>query len=714
MAIALSPDEIELAKIARSFMEDHGGLTDFRNQLNTDAVSLPTYWDAMAQLGWQGLHLPEEVDGQGASLSELVVILEKLGCCVSGGVFLTSTWASATIATSPLDAARTEWLASLARGEKVGAVGLGGNLTLINGHVSGDAGVVAGALLANILLLRINDDMVIVDAASPGVQISGATSLDPSLRSAYVTLREVSVQDSAVLRGALTFAQSIGRTLIAAEAVGVASAVTELSTEYVKVREQFGRPVGTFQAVKHHAANMLINTELATAAVWDAAANSAGEFRVMTSAIAASTALEAAVKNTELCIQLHGGIGFTWEHDAHLFLRHARALSTVAGTIGSAQDDIYISCSNGNERQATIALPPDAEQYRAAARDVAIKVLAAPESEQRKILAESGYLVPHWPAPYGLGAGAIEQLVIAQEFEGVHVPDLSISGWVTLTLLQMGNQEQIERWIRKSLNGDDTWCQLFSEPNAGSDAAAIQTRATKVESGWKINGQKVWTSGAAVATMGMGTVRTDPDAAKHAGVTMIAVSMKAPGVTIRPLKQINGGAHFCEVFFDDVFIPDADVIGEVNGGWLVARAVLGNERVSIGGNREMGNSALDLLPLLEKHSTDRPIFARQVGRILGVEEALGAMNRRQAVRAVAGGTPGPEGNVTKIVQAETQQRVAELAMDIISSAGLIDEDVVVFDYLQSRCTTIAGGTSEISRNVISERILGLPRDPLMK
>jgi alkylation response protein AidB-like acyl-CoA dehydrogenase len=714
MAIAISADEIELGKIARSFMQSHGGLQDFRRQLNSDACELPNFWDDMASLGWQGLALAEEVGGQGASLVELVVILEELGRCVSGGALLTTTWASSTIASSQNSSGCTDVLQALASGSAVGSVGLGGSLTHSNGQVSGDAGLVAGASIAQFLVLRLGDDMVIVDSNDSGVKISGTTSFDPSLRLARVTLDNVSVDKNRILTGAFRGALSIGRLLVAAEATGVAAAVTEMSTAYVKVREQFGRPVGTFQAVKHHAANMLINTELATAAVWDAASNSADEYAALTASVAASTALEAAVKNAELCIQLHGGIGFTWEHDAHLFLRHARALSTIAGTIGAAQDNIYESVKVGNLRAATIALPPEAEQYRTSAREVARMIRETPESQRREKLATSGYLVPHWPKPYGLGAGAVEQLVIAQEFADVHVPDLSISGWVTLTILQMGSNDQIDRWIHKSLIDEDNWCQLFSEPNAGSDAAAIQTRATKVEGGWKINGQKVWTSGAATATMGMGTVRTDPDAQKHAGVTMVAINMTAPGVTIRPLKQINGGSHFCEVFFDDVFISDADVIGEVNGGWLVARATLGNERVSIGGNIDMGNRATDLLALLEKHPVDHAVFSRQTGRLLGIEEALSAMNRRQAVRAVAGGAPGPEGNITKIVQAETQQRVAELGMDIASAAGLMSEDELIYSYFQARCSTIAGGTSEISRNVIAERLLGLPRDPLAK
>ena len=160
---------------------------------------------------------------------------------------------------------------------------------------------------------------------------------------------------------------------------------------------------------------------------------------------------------------------------------------------------------------------------------------------------------------------------------------MGITGWVTLTIAQAGTDDQRERWVEPVLRGQVMWCQLFSEPGAGSDAAAVRTAAKKVDGGWRVTGQKVWTSLAQHCQWGLATVRTDPDAPKHAGVTMMAIDMKAPGVTVNPLRGITGDAHFNEVFFDDVFVPDADVVGDVNKGWLVARATLGNERISIGG-----------------------------------------------------------------------------------------------------------------------------------
>ncbi len=194
-------------------------------------------------------------------------------------------------------------------------------------------------------------------------------------------------------------------------------------------------------------------------------------------------------------------------------------------------------------------------------------------------------MLPHWPAPWGRDAGPLEQLVIEQELSqaGIKRPGYGITGWVILTLIQHATPDQVQRWVRPALDREVIWCQLFSEPGAGSDAAGIRTRAVRAEGGWLINGQKVWTSGAHVAGFGLATVRTNPDAPKHQGITTMVIDMHAPGVTVRPLRMPTGHSDFNEVFFDDVFVPDADVVGAVDGGWTVARATLGNESVSIGG-----------------------------------------------------------------------------------------------------------------------------------
>jgi len=716
MALAITDDHRELAEVARAFLADHDARAHARRLLDEEAETPPPFWKELCELGWLGLHLPEEYGGQGYGIPELAIVLEELGRVVAPGPFLPTVLASGVIAAAGSEAAHRELLPGLADGSRIGALGLGGTLTRnADGTVSGDAGPVLGAGFPGVLLvLPIGDDLVIVDSAAPGVNVTPLDSLDLTRRVTSVHLDRVDVRDEHVLPGARSTAVRLARALAAAEAAGVAHACVEMATEYAKVRVQFGRPIGTFQAVKHHCANMLVFAELATAVAWDAArAFGPGEQSELASAVAGLIALDAAVRNAQTNIQVHGGIGFTWEHDAHLYLRRAVASRAIFGPLSAMEDDVVRLSRAGVRRDYAIDLPPEAETYRAEARSFAQRYATLPESERRAALADSGYLVPHWPRPWGRAAGPVEQLVIEEELSGIEMPSLGIGGWVTLTLAQHGTPEQLERWIRPSLLGELRWCQLFSEPGAGSDAAAVQTRAVRVEGGWRVNGQKVWTSDARNCNRGLATVRTDPDAPKHKGITTMVIDMTAPGVEIRPLREITGEALFNEVFLNDVFVPDSDVVGEVNQGWTVARATLGNERVSIGGGSREGISAYALLSLIDRHTPGDTAAERAAADLIAEEQAMRLLNLRQAARAVAGAAPGPEGNITKLLSAEHAQRVTELGMRIAGVAAVSGgEPPITFEYLFDRCLSIAGGTSEIGRNVIAERLLKLPRDPL--
>ncbi len=309
---------------------------------------------------------------------------------------------------------------------------------------------------------------------------------------------------------------------------------------------------------------------------------------------------------------------------------------------------------------------------------------------------------------------------ISEELEaaGVKVPSFGITGWNIMTVNQYATPDQVDRWVEKTLMGELVWCQLFSEPDAGSDAAAVKTRGTRVEGGWKVNGQKVWTSGAQYCDLGLATVRTDPDAPKHAGITTMVIDMHAPGVEVRPLRMITGNSDFNEVFLNDVFVPDDDVVGTPNDGWTVARSTLGNERVSIGGGTAGSLlPGMDLFDLLRRHGDRVPGAAARVGGIVTMDHALKVLNLRRAQRAVIGSGPGPEGNVTKLVLAEHGHRRAALQADLVGrDVAFLEADGLFagMSQLATRAMSIAGGTSEITRNQIAERILGLPRDPLNK
>jgi 3-oxochol-4-en-24-oyl-CoA dehydrogenase len=415
-------------------------------------------------------------------------------------------------------------------------------------------------------------------------------------------------------------------------------------------------------------------------------------------------------------IQVHGGIGFTWEHDAHLFLRRALVLDALLGSPKDAEDVTALT-DRGVSRGVSLDLPPEAEAIRAGVRAEIATFAHLDGHEQRKALLDTGLMVPHWPVPWGRSAGAVEQLVIDEELKraGVRVPPLGITGWNIMTVNQYATPDQVQRWVEKTLMGEYVWCQLFSEPDAGSDAAAVKTRGTRVEGGWVVNGQKVWTSDAHNSDLGLATVRTNPDAPKHAGITTMVIDMHAEGVEVRPLRQITGNSDFNEVFFNDVFVPDDDVVGTADDGWKVARSTLGNERVSIGGGNSIFPS-MDLIDLMHRHGDRLPDAAARVGAILTTDHALRVLNLRRAQRAVVGAGPGPEGNVTKLVLAEGGHIRAALQADLVGPEMTFlvgDGAFAGFSQLATRAMSIAGGTSEITRNQIAERILGLPRDPLI-
>jgi alkylation response protein AidB-like acyl-CoA dehydrogenase len=371
------------------------------------------------------------------------------------------------------------------------------------------------------------------------------------------------------------------------------------------------------------------------------------------------------------------------------------------------------------KRERTVDLPPEAESIR---RDVQAFVASLKGLDEKAVTAkliESGYAMPHWPKPYGREAGSVEQLVIEQEFAkaGVKRPQLGITGWVILTMIQHGTPEQVSRWVAPALAQDVIWCQLFSEPDAGSDAAGIKTKGTRVDGGWLINGQKVWTSGARESSFGLATIRTNPDVPKHQGITTMVIDMKAKGVEVRPLKQATGDSHFNEVFFNDVFVPDDDVIGPVDNGWTVARATLGNESVSIGSGGGGGGTPEKLIiSLLDEHTDRLRGGAPRVGTFLANSQAMAMLNLRTVFRAVEGSGPGPEGAMTKLVLSEQGHEATAILSELAGQDLAFMEGVggaAGQMVLSHRGMSIAGGTSEIKRNQIGERILGLPRDPLI-
>ena len=718
MSIALNEDHRTLAATAADFLAKHGARSASRALLESPTEGLPAFWRDLAELGWLGLHIAEVNGGSGYGLEELVVVVEELGRAGAPGPFVPTVIASATIAARADSATQAELLIGLADGTRIGAVALEGSVEVRGGRAYGSAGVVLGGSLADVLLVGAGDDVAIIATHADGVSIDTPPNLDPTRRSSRITLDGVT---AVIMPGARQTLIDIARVLLSAEAVGVARECTNQAAEYAKARLQFGRPIAMYQAVKHHCANMAVATELATATVWDAAraSNDGHEQFTYAAALAATLAGPAADLAANLNTQVHGGIGITWEHDAHLAMRRATTLKVLLDHEAAAACVTDMTRA-GIRRTRTVELPPEAESLREEIKAFAESIRSLDAVAQRTALISTGYVQPHWPKPWGRDAKPVEQLVIEQEFTaaGIKKPAYGITGWVILTLIQYGTDDQVARWVPSALRQEVVWCQLFSEPDAGSDAAGIKTKATRVAGGWLINGQKVWTSGAHYAGRGFATVRTDPTAPKHQGITMVVIDMKAEGVEVRPLKMTSGNSEFNEVFFNDVFVPDDDVVGPVDGGWTVARATLGNESVSIGGGGG-GGMALPGEALIAAFDANPSRLAggpARIGRYTATHQAMAALNMRSVFRAVAGSGPGPEGNITKLVLSEIGHDAAAMFSEVQGAdAAFMDGPRALAGamVLMHRGMSIAGGTSEIKRNQIGERILGLPRDPLL-
>ena len=712
MAIAITEDHRQLAAVATDFCTRNDVLALARATRDADTDGAPR-WNDLVSLGWLGLHLPETNGGSGYGLAELGVVVEATGARLLPGPFLSSVLAAFVVAHAGDDALRAALLPGFADGSRIGGVGRNGGAVLGAGH-------------AHTLVLVDGDDALVVAADAPGVTVTTRGNIDRTRRSAQVTLDAHAVSAAVRLVGAAVVVERAGIALAAAEAAGGARACVELATAYAKQRVQFGRVIGSFQAVKHLLADALASAELATAVAWDAlrAVDATDDLRTdeqaaYACAVAGSIALEAYEECAKTNIQVHGGIGCTYEHDAHLWFRRATALTATFGPIETHRATVADLARRGVVRGAEVDLGPDADAFRARVQTFVARYTALPDADKPDALANSGYLFPHWPEPWGRGAGPVEQLVVEQELRGtVRQPNMGLASWNLPTILAYGTPEQQERWVGGTLRGEHIWCQLFSEPDAGSDLASLKTRAEKVDGGWRLNGQKVWTSIAQFATLGLCVARTNPQAPKHQGISCFVVDMKAPGVEVRPLRELTGHPTFNEVFFDDVFLADDALIGEVDHGWSAARTTLANERVSLSGagTAVFATSARSLFDLADRYRTgDRGVY-REIGKLIAHHQAMDLLGLRRVGKALEGTEAGAEGNVGKLLGSEHDKRVTEFAMRIAGSDAVFDDEHLAMwtnSYLFSRALSIAGGTSQVLRNVIAERLLGLPREPML-
>lgn len=730
MPIAITSEHQDLADSVRSLLTRAVPSELLHAAMDNPIENPPPYWRAAAEQGLAGVHLAEQVGGQGFGILELAVVLAEFGYAAVPGPFVPSAIAGALIAAHDPTAPE---LAGLATGEVIASYTLNPGLTA-TAHgdglvIRGEVRAVAAAAQASLLVLPVAIDSgeAWVVLSADQLEIEPVESVDPLRPIAHVRANGVDVDDKAVL-GNLNQAQAhaLISTLLSAEAVGVARWATDTAAEYAKIREQFGRPIGQFQAIKHKCAEMIATTERATAAVWDAAraideatGNDAAVAAVpFAAAVAATLAPEAAQHCTQDCIQVHGGIGFTWEHDAGVYYRRALILAASFGRRADYPQQVVDTATAGGMRKIDIDLDPETEKLRAEIRAEVAALKAIPRDERTVAIAEGGWVLPYLPKPWGRAAEPIEQIIIEQEFAAGRVrrQGMGIAAWLIPSIVAFGTEEQKQRFLPPTFRGEMVWCQLFSEPGAGSDLASLTTKATKVDGGWRISGQKIWTSAAQFSSWGALLARTDAAAPKHDGITYFLLDMKSEGVTVSPLRELTGGAMFNTVFIDDVFIPDELVLGEVNRGWEVSRNTLTAERVSIGGSEMPFLASLDgFVDFIRDGQFDQG-EQRRAGELIAEGHAAKLLNLRSTLLTLAGKDPMPAAAVSKLLSMRTGQGYAEFGVSTFAGdAAIGDREQLPGKWaeylLMSRATTIYGGTSEVQLNIIAERLLGLPRDP---
>jgi alkylation response protein AidB-like acyl-CoA dehydrogenase len=738
MPIALTPEQDQLADAVGRFAARHAPVDKTRAAAETLAAGeLPSWWDELTGNGFHAVHLAESFGGQGGDLTDAACVIEAAARALLPGPLLATVAAGAVAALADPGSAG-ELVAALVAGAPAVVVLPGhGDFTAVRAddgwQVTGRSAVTQGMRAARRILLCANTSedpvWIVVDPAAETADVEGREATDLTVDVGVLHLTRHRVPASAELHGIdADRARYIVAGLIAAAAAGTLQWCVEAVTAHLRTREQFGKPIGAFQALQHRAAQLFISTELATAAAWDAVR--AGTEVADQQAIAAGGAVLMAVAPApDLVLDtltMFGAIAFTWEHDLHLHWRRATALSASLGPVTRWSRRLG-EVTRSVAREISVDLGDTDPAFRREVADILDRATALRNDgpgrqgdydhfatgPQRTLIADSGLLTPHWPAPWGRNASPRRQLIIDEEFSrrpDLVRPSLGIPEWILPSIISAGSPQIQDRFIGPTLRGELAWCQLFSEPGAGSDLAALSTRATKVDGGWRINGHKIWTSSAHRADYGALLARTDPDAPKHRGIGYFLLDMGSDGIEVRPIRQATGDAEFNEVFLSDVFVPDDMLLGEPTGGWRLAIATMAQERMAIG-NYVHIDRAVALRELARTDGPDQDAALRALGEVDAYSNAIKALGVREALRLLDGQSPGPASSIAKVATAAMLRRTFAATLQLTGELGLVadSQPPVVAPYLHLPAELVGGGTTEIQLNIIAQMVMGLPR-----
>lgn len=777
MNLDFSQDDKLIQSQVDKYLATHCGIDEVRSVLDAEPDGDKPYakevWAGLADMGLMGINVPEEYGGVATGYKSLCLVAQSLGKFAAPVPFASSVYlATEALVQFGSEAQKSNWLPRLASGELIGTLAVTESLEQVTeasvassvkgAALAGTKLAVADGGIADIAVVLACGDaglsMYLVDLEGDGITREDVSTVDPTKNTATIGFQNAKA-DLLGIEGKgwaqLEAVYDRAAVLLAFEQIGGAQAALDMAVAYAKERYAFGRPIGSFQSLKHMMADMYTALRLAESNCYEAAevlATNADSLPLV-----AATARVSATEAFQLCtkdnIQVHGGMGFTWEFDCHIYYRRSNYQALALGGLSVWQarlvDRLAMQEGDASATAEHVDADPQHAAFRAEVRQWLAEnapkhleenlsqslfglppntgdedPIAASRAWQRK-KAESGWAALMWPKEYGgRGATPMESIIWSQE-EGVYG---ALSGMFIIglgmcgpTMIAYASEEQKKRYLPKLASGEENWCQLFSEPGSGSDLAGLRTRAVKEGDEWVINGQKIWTSGAQVSDYGILITRTDPTVAKHKGLTMFFLDMRSEGVDIRPIKQINGGSSFNEVYFDNVRIPDAQRLGGVGDGWSVSLTTLMNERMAIGGSVLTG--VPDFVELVQSLVLDNQkaieradVKARLAGFYI---QAAGLKNASiRAINLVAKGEiPGPENSIGKLVAGELMQDVTKYAMDIQGFGAVINDPEIAYGnsrfqamLMRSPAVRIEGGTDQILRNIISERVLGLPAD----
>ncbi|MGE2837012.1 acyl-CoA dehydrogenase family protein [Mycobacterium sp. SMC-4] len=740
MSIGLTPEQQQLADAVTQFGIRHAPVADTRAAFDTLAGGqLPSWWKTFTQQGFHAVHLSEAVGGQGGSLVDTACMLEAAGTALLPGPVLPTVLTGAVAMLAQDTRASKALLTRLAYGVPAALIlpvrGAVAATAVDDGwRLHGSTPATPGVCAAQVILLGVTTDdqtlWCVVDPAGPGVTVEQRTGTDKTVDVGVLRLDGHVVASDGVLAGVDELrAHSTVVALTAGAAAGAVRWCVDAVTGHLRTREQFGKPIGAFQALQHQAAMLLVNCELATAAAWDAVRALSEPSPTQHQIAAAGAALMAIAPAPDLvfdALTMFGAIGFTWEHDLHLYWRKATSLAASIGPAGDFAETLGALTVTEN-RDVSVKLGDADAEFRRWIADTLDHAMTLRNDRpgrqgdyenlatgpQRTLLADAGLIAPHWPKPWGVAATQRQLLIIDEEFAkrpALVRPSLNIAEWILPTIISSAPEHLQQRFIPPTQRGDMTWCQLFSEPGAGSDLASLTTKATKVDGGWRINGHKIWTSSAHVADYGALLARTDPDAAKHRGIGYFIVDMRSDGVELHPIRQVTGEAHFNEVFLNDVFVPDEMLLGGPTDGWNLAIATMAQERVAISGYVNFDRARI-LRAMAAQDRPDRARVLAALGEADAYANAIKVLAVREVMRLLDGQAPGPTSSIAKVAMNVMLRRTFKATLDLAAPAALVEDadPAIIEPYFHLPAELIGGGTKEIQLNIIAQMILGLPR-----